>query len=186
MKHEVYVWNIALHSLTLSKSLMSSHVFSELIASMTNIHVNPHDFALASLAPLSLVRSAAVSILVNHSSNFAESCSLKMAMSCSKELVRCVCFCVVYSVSMYRSTTSPNGSVGVEVEVGCVLRVRESVCISFLGKSMLSNPSTGWHFLASIHCCKLCISLASMCKSDWLLEGRSLRWPSASDPQKQL
>ena len=71
---------------------MSSHAFLELIASVTNIHVNPHDFALASLAQLSVMRSAAVSISVIHSSNFAKSCSLKMAMSCSRELVRCVCF----------------------------------------------------------------------------------------------
>ena len=107
---------------------MSSHGFSELIASVTDVHVNPLDFALASLAQLSLVRSSAVSILINHSSNFVESSLLKMAMSCSRELVRCVCFCVVHSVSMYLYTTSPNGSVGVGVEVGCMLSVRESVC----------------------------------------------------------
>ena len=95
---------LALHSL--SKSLVTSHVFSELIASMTNVHVNPLDLALASLAWLSLVRSAAVSISVNHSSNFVESCSLKMAMSCSREFVRFVCFCAVHSVSMYWHTTS--------------------------------------------------------------------------------
>ena len=47
---------LALHSLSLSKSLMSSHAFSEMITSVTTVHVNPHDFALASMAQLSLVR----------------------------------------------------------------------------------------------------------------------------------
>ena len=95
---------------------MSSHVFSELIASVTNVHVNPLDFALASMAWLSLVRSAAVFIFINNSSSFVESCSLTMAIFCSRELVRCVCFCVVHSVSMYWCTTSPNGLVGVGIE----------------------------------------------------------------------
>ena len=53
---------LALPRLSLCKSLMSSNVFSEVIASMTNVHVNPLDFALASLAQLSLVRYVAVSI----------------------------------------------------------------------------------------------------------------------------
>ena len=60
---------LALHSLTLSKSFILSHVFSELIASMTNAWVSPLDFALASLTQLSLVRSATLSKSVNHSSN---------------------------------------------------------------------------------------------------------------------
>ena len=61
---------LALHSLSLSKVLMSPHVISELIASLTNVCINPLDFALAGLAQLSVVRSAAVSISVNHSSIF--------------------------------------------------------------------------------------------------------------------
>ena len=106
---------------------MSSHVFLQLIASVTNVHINPCDFALASMAWLSLLRYAAVSISVNHFSNSVESCLLKTAISCSRELVRCVCFCVVHSVSVYWHTTSQNGSVSVGVEVGCVLSVRVSI-----------------------------------------------------------
>ena len=121
---------LALHSLSLSKSLILSHVFLELIASMTTVHVKPLDFALASLDQLSLVRSAAVSISINHSSNFVELCSLKMAMSCSREFVRFVCFCVVQNMSMYWCTTSPNGSVGPGVEISCVLSIRERFCSS--------------------------------------------------------
>ena len=51
-----------LHSLSHSKSFISSQELSELIASVTSIWVNPLDLAFASLAQLSLVRSAAVSI----------------------------------------------------------------------------------------------------------------------------
>ena len=134
---------LALHSSSLSKFLMSSLVFSELIASMTSVHVNPLDFALASLAQLSLLRSAAVSISVNHSSNFVEFCSLKMAMPCSRDLEKCVCFCAVHSVSMFWHTTSPSGYEGVRVEVDCVLSVTESVCSSHSRCSMWSSPSAG-------------------------------------------
>ena len=114
MKYEVYVWMLTLHSLSLSKSLIYPHVFSELMASMINVHVSPLDFALASLAWLSLVRSAVVSISINHSSYFVELCLLKMTMSCSREFVRYVCFCVAHSVSVYWHTTSPNAVLGLK------------------------------------------------------------------------
>ena len=74
---------------------------SQFIASMTNVWVSPLDLAFASLAQLLFVRSAAVSISVSQSSNFVESYSLKTTMSCSNELVRFVCICVVHKVSMY-------------------------------------------------------------------------------------
>ena len=83
------------------------------MASMTNVDVNPLDFALASLAVHSYVRSAAVSMSVSHSSNFVESCSLNTAMSCSNEFFRFVCFCVVHKVFVYCHITSLKGSVGV-------------------------------------------------------------------------
>ena len=63
---------LALHSLSLYKSLISSHVFLGVIASITNVQVSLLDFALASLAQLSLVRSAAVSKSDNYYSNFIE------------------------------------------------------------------------------------------------------------------
>ena len=131
---------LALHSLSLIKSLISSHVFSELIASMTNVWDDPVDSALASLAQLSLVKSVAFSQSVNHSSNFAELCSLQTAMSCSSEFVRSVCFCVVHNVSVYWHITSPKGSEGAEVEVRCALSMTERFCSSH---SMQSNPSLG-------------------------------------------
>ena len=79
---------------------------------MTNVHANPLDFTLASLALLSFVRSAAVSMSVSHSSSLVESYSLKTAMSCSNEFVRFDCFCVVHKVFVYCYITSPKGSVG--------------------------------------------------------------------------
>ena len=89
-----------MQSLSCSKFFISSQDLSELMASMTNVCVNPLDFALASLAQLLFVRSA-VSISISHSSNFEESYSLKTAMSYSNELVRFVCFCVVLKVFVY-------------------------------------------------------------------------------------
>ena len=131
---------LALSSLSLSKSLISYHFFLELITSVTNVWVHPFDFALESLAQLSLVRSAAVSKSVNHSSNFVDLYSLKTAMSYSREFVRFVCFCVVHSVSVYWHITFPNGSVCAWVEVSCTLSAREIFCSSH---STWSNPSIG-------------------------------------------
>ena len=91
---------LALHSLSLSKSFISSHDLSELIASDTNIWVNPLNLALASLAQFSLFRSAAFSISIKHYSNFVESYSLKTVISCSSELVRFVYICGTQCVSV--------------------------------------------------------------------------------------
>ena len=82
------------------------------MASVTNVHVSPLNFALVSLALLSLVRSAAVSMSVNHSSSLVQSCSLKTVISSSTEFIRFECFCVVHKVSVYCHITSPKGSVG--------------------------------------------------------------------------
>ena len=83
------------------------------MAYVTNVHVNPLNFALVSLALLSLVRSAVVLMSINHSSSLVESCSLKTAISCSSEFIRLDCFCVVHKVSVYCCITSLKGSVGV-------------------------------------------------------------------------
>ena len=47
------------------------------MAYMTNVHVNPLDFALASLAQLLFVRSTVVSVSISHSFNFVDLYSLK-------------------------------------------------------------------------------------------------------------
>ena len=100
MKCKVYVWIFALQCLRHKKSFISSQNLFKLIASATNVPVNPLDLALASLAQLSLVRSAAFSISINQSSNFVESYLLKTVMSCSNELVRFACLYVVHNVSV--------------------------------------------------------------------------------------
>ena len=104
---------LALQSLSHSKFFILSQDLSELMASVTNVWLNPLDFALASLAQLLFVRSAAVFISRSHSSNFVESYSLKTVMTCSKEFVRLVCFFVVHEVLVYWFITSPKGLVGV-------------------------------------------------------------------------
>ena len=134
-------------------------------------------------AHLSLVRSAADSISISHSSNFVESYSLKTAMSCSSELVRCVCFCMVHNVLGYWCITSLKGSVGVGVEVGCGWSMKERFCSSH---SMLSKPSASWPSWAPTHWCKSCNSLVSAVNLAWLQGISSLRWPSAYDPPKAM
>ena len=101
-----------------NKSFISPQDLSKLKVSVTNVHINTLNFALVSLALLSLVRSAAVSMSDNHSLSLVESCSLKTAMSYSSELVRFDCFCVVHKVSVYCPITSPKGSVDVGVGGG--------------------------------------------------------------------
>ena len=73
-------YEYSMQSFSLNKSFISSQDLSELMASVSNVHVNPLDFVLASLALLSFVRSAAVSMSVSHYSNLVELCSLKTAM----------------------------------------------------------------------------------------------------------
>ena len=55
MNHQVYVWISALQSFSLNRSFISSHDLFEVMASVNSVHVKPLDFALASLALLSLV-----------------------------------------------------------------------------------------------------------------------------------
>ena len=129
-----------------SKSFISSKELSELIASITNVWFKPLDLPLVSLDQLSLVRSAAVSISVNQSSNFVESYSLKTVMFCSKKFVRIICFCVVHKVLVYWHITSPKGSLGIGEGCGC--SVRERFCSSL---SIQSKLSAGWPSLACTH-----------------------------------
>ena len=101
MNCEVYVWILALQSFSHNRSFISSQDLFEVMASVTSVCIKPHDFILASLALLSLVKSAAISMSVTQSSNLVESCSLKTGISCSKEFVRLDCFCMEHKVSMY-------------------------------------------------------------------------------------
>ena len=134
-------------------------------------------FPLASVAWLSLLRSAAVSILIDHSFNFVKLHSLKTVMSCSSELVRFVCFCVVHKVLVYWCITSLKGSAGVGVELGCGWSAGEKFCSSH---SMWSKPSAGWPSLPCTHWLKSCIFHVRSVNLAWLLGISLLGWPSAS------
>ena len=149
------------------------------MASVNNVHVNPLNFAFASLAQLSFVKSATVSMSVGHSSNLVELYSLKTAMSCSNELVRFVCFCVVHKVFMYWCITSLNGSVG--AGAGGRWSAIKRFCSLH---SMWSKLSAGWPSPASTHWCKSFISLVSVMNWLSLLYTWSLGWPSAYGPPK--
>ena len=106
------MWISALQSFNLNGSFISSHDLFEEIASVTSVCIKPCDFALVSLALLSLVRSAAISMSRSQSSNLVESCSLKTGISCIKEFVRLDCFCVEHKVSVHWCNTSLKGSAG--------------------------------------------------------------------------
>ena len=165
-KHMAKVWILALQSFSHNKFFISSQDLSELKASMTNVHVNPFDFALVSLALLSLVRSAAVSMSISHSSSLVESCSLKTVMSCSSELVTFDCFCVVHKVSVYCHITSPKDLVG-GGRGGGWSAIKRSC-------PMQSKVSAGSPSPASTHWCKSFISLVSVGNLLWLLYTGSL------------
>ena len=114
MKCKVYVWIFVLHSL----SHRNSQGLSELIASVTNVLVKPLDLAFASLAQLLLVTSATVSISINQF-QFWRIVLIKTVISCSKELVRLVYFCLVHNVLVYWCITSLRGSVGIGIGNSC-------------------------------------------------------------------
>ena len=63
------------------ESLISSQVLFELSASDISVHINPFDFACANLVLLLPVKSEAVSISMNQSSNCEESLPLKIVIS---------------------------------------------------------------------------------------------------------
>ena len=62
-----------LQNFKLSKSLISSQLLSELSSSDISVHIKHFDFASANLVLLLLVKSEAVLISINQSSNCEES-----------------------------------------------------------------------------------------------------------------
>ena len=105
MNCEVYVWISALQNFSLNKPFISFHDLFKGIASVTRVHIKPHDFALACLALLSLVRSAAISMPMSQSSNLVESCSLKQIYPALRSLsgwivsvwnTRCLCTGIIF------------------------------------------------------------------------------------------
>ena len=74
------------------------------MTSVTNVHINPLNFTLVSLALLSLVRSAAISMSVSQFSSLVELCSLKtvypavvslLDLTASVWYTKCLCTAVL-------------------------------------------------------------------------------------------
>ena len=150
------------------------------MASVTSVYINPLNFTLASLAPLSLVRSAAISMSVSQSSTLIELCSLKTGISFSNELMRFDCFCVVHKVSAYCCVTSLEGSTGVGGGGwwSAIERFWSSHSIwSKVSAGCPSPAATHWS-----HWCKSFISLMSVVNLSWLLYTGSSGCPTASGP----
>ena len=97
-----------------SKSLISSKLLSKFSASDISMQLKPLDLACASLVQLSFVKLAAVSILINQSSNCVESFPLKIVISWNRVLAKLIFFCAVHKVSVYCWRTSSRGSDGAE------------------------------------------------------------------------
>ena len=179
MNHVIYVWISALQSFSHNRSLMSSQDLFEVMASVTNVCIKPYVFTLASLAVLSLVRSAAISMSVIQSSNLVESCSLKTGISCRKEFVRLDSFCVEHKVSVYCCSTFLRGSAGAG---GCGWWMASdkfwcSHCMwSRVSAGCPSPAATLWH--------KSLISDVSAVNLSWLLYTGSSGCPTASGPPR--
>ena len=127
--------------------LISSQVLFELSASNVSVHINPFDFACANLVLLLLVKSEAVSISMNQSSNCEELLLLKIVISWSRVFAKDIFFCAVHEVSVYCCETSSRGPSGAD---------RQSVrAILFSLHCRWLMVSVGWVSLASTFCHKL-------------------------------
>ena len=103
-----------LQNLKQRESLISSQVLFELSASDISVHINPFDFACANSVLLLTVKSEAVLISMNQSSNCKELLALKIVISCSKVFTKDIFFCAVHKVSVYCCKTSSMGSSGAD------------------------------------------------------------------------
>ena len=96
------------------ESLISSQVLLELSASDISVHISPFDFAHAYIVLFFPVKSEAVSISMNQSSNCEESLPLKITISCSQVFTKEIFFCAVHKVFVYCCETSSVGSSGAD------------------------------------------------------------------------
>ena len=152
---------------------------------MTNMHVNLLDFALASLAQLSLVIPLlflyllTIPLILLNCVNWWWQCPIARNLWDFFASVWCiVCPCIGKPLLWMVLQVLGLKSV-VPWEQG-------RLCSSCSRQSMWSNPSAGWPSLASIHHFTMFISLATTVKFAWPLGRRSSRWPSASDSPKAI
>ena len=92
IKWDMEVWISELQIFSHNKSSISSQEWPDVIASVIKVWVKPFALAWASLVLLSAVRSAAVSMSTSQSSRSVVSYPFNTGISCSKEVVRLVCF----------------------------------------------------------------------------------------------
>ena len=114
MKLLTEVWMSELQILKQSKSLIYSQHLPEIRASVIKVQIKPFDLACASLVLLSSVRSAAVSVSTNPSSNCVESLPLKVGISQISVFAKVVYFWAEHKVSVYYCSTSSRVSSGAE------------------------------------------------------------------------
>ena len=90
----------ALQSLNLRMPLISSQHFPVWVASQMSVWVRPHDLALSRHVWLSVRMSAVVSMSMNQSSNFEESCPSNVGISWSIVVLRLDSFCCTQGVCL--------------------------------------------------------------------------------------
>ena len=149
------MWISALQTFILNRSFISSHDWLKEIASVTIVCIKPHDFTLANLGLLSCVRSTAISLSISKSSNLAESCSLKVGISCIKEE------CVSWIVYVWNTRCLCTGADGCGWWMA-IDRLWSSCC-------MQSRVSASWPSPTATLWGKSFISLVSAVSLSWSL-----------------
>ena len=91
------MWIFALQSFNCRMPLLSSQHFPFCVASHMSVQVRPHDLASSRCVQLSVRMSAAVSMSLNQSSSFDESCPSNVGISWSIVVVRLDSLCVTWS-----------------------------------------------------------------------------------------
>ena len=139
--------------------LISFQVLFEVNASDINVHISPFDFACVNLVLHLPVKSEAVLISVNQSSNCEEWFPFKIVISCSKEFTKDVFFWSLHKVFVYWCKTSSMGSDGV---------VRQTVRVNWLSlHSKWLMATIGSLLLASTVCCNCFISQVKSLNPAW-------------------
>ena len=90
--------------------LISSQHFPAWVALQMSVYVSLCDLASARQVQLSVRMSAVVSMSINQSSSFEESCPLNVGISCSTAVVRLASLFVAHKVSVYACIVLCTGS----------------------------------------------------------------------------
>ena len=110
-------------SADLRMPLISSQHIPVWVASWMSVWVRPCYLAFTRCLQLSLRMSIAVSMAMNQSFNFKESCPSHVGISWSMVVVRLDCLCVAQRVSVYDCMVLCTGSL-LDCEAGCNAMVK--------------------------------------------------------------